>query len=115
MPDHLGLFVASPKRCENCGEYVFFNHHMWSNGRTTHGPGDACERAAEAICELPLTYDVLMGAVVQINELLGRFICGADDDEYADPERLQRLLHDVYHLASEGVRAELIRKEAVHA
>lgn len=107
------LYVGEPKRCENCGEYVFFNHHMWSNGRTTHGLGaEACRSAAEAIREMPLTFDIAIGALVQIGELLGGFICATEDDEYNDPRALQRLLHEAGFLAGEGIRAETIRRDA---
>jgi hypothetical protein len=80
---------------------------MWANGRTTHGD---CESAAEAIRELPLTFDVAIQALCQVSDVLGGFL-SESDDVYNDPKALQRALGRAYYLASEGIGAERIRRE----
>jgi hypothetical protein len=111
----MGFDNSAERRCEECGELLFFNHSMSSSGgdlppsvsRHTHGYGpEACELAAEVREQLPVLYDMAIQSLVMIEELLGRFVCGGDDEEWEDPKTLQRQLLDAYHLSSEGVRTE---------
>ena len=114
----------SARVCENCGEPTFFNHAMSSGGgglppgvwRHTHGYGpEACARAAVVREAMPVLYDMAIQSLVEIDEAIGRFVCGGEDEDWEDPKTLQRLLLDAYHLSSEGVRTEAWWRESDEA
>lgn len=102
------------RRCEDCGGWTFFNHSVSSGTsegwRHTHGN---CKRAAETLEILPLIYDGAMSALAQIQELCGRFISESDDEEYGDPQRLREIVHGALGLADEGIRADVLTREAI--
>lgn len=101
------------KRCADCGEYVFFGQHVWSsndNGQRTHHAD--CESAAERAREMPIYYDRLVQALVEIQERTGIFVSQSDDEEYEDPELLQRVVLDVYEMATTGIEATHTARES---
>jgi hypothetical protein len=94
------------KRCANCGEPTFFNHSMWSSDTraTTHGSNrEACERAAAVIATLPALYDHAIQALVEIQELTGRFIRETDVEEWRDIDALQGIIFTVNERTSDGI------------
>jgi hypothetical protein len=105
----------SDQRCVACGELLFFNHSLSSAGgdlppgvwRYTHGyNAEACEMAANVREQMPVLYGMAIQSLVEIEEAIGRFVSGGEDEDWEDPKALQRLLLDAYHMASEGVRTE---------
>jgi hypothetical protein len=99
--------MTGQQRCDDCGEFTFFNHSMSSSGpdgwRHTHGD---CEAAAEALRWMPVIYGQAIQSLVEIGDALGRFICEADLEEYESVARLHQLVHDAYATALDGIRAE---------
>lgn len=105
--------ITEQKRCADCGEYVFFGQHVWSsnnNGSRTHHAD--CEGAAERAREMPIYYDRLVQALVEIQERTGIFISQAEDEEYGDPVALQRVVLDVYTRATTGIEATHVARES---
>ena len=106
----------SDQRCEACGELTSFNHSLSASGRWGHACGfndDACERAAEVREQMPVLYDMAIQSLVEIEEVLGQFVCRSDDADWEDPKALQRLIVDACHLSSEGVRTETRWRESL--